>query len=904
MERRNQRQTKGRRDTREEAPEQDGSSGRFFKVAFAILAAFLLIMVVLLIVFLISGEDKTEYSVALFTSGTDNLLLGGKSESSKGYVSVPKDATIKSFRFNVTGTFPIPVERYDVGVNPTSIVADDLDQDGDQDIVVLNSGEDDFTILKNTKEGKFVMHANYPAPSNSSQVITANLNGDRYPDIVVIGVSRMVDVFLAYNDPEFNFSYDGPSRYLISDYSYSICALDLDNDGDLDLAATCKNSRTLDLLKNRGDGTFVSDVILPIENSPGEIVSGDLNGDQYPDLVIINRGDGDYKLGGKAWHYTTSVIMNDKGTLSNRTDYGVGKTPSAVSLSDLNNDGALDIVVANEGDAVNGVSVLMNDGKGIFPAGDGTEIGAQQYKAMDPNDVFCSDVNGDGYVDILTACRNTDSINVLLSKDKGTTFAPYKNCFVGYSPKSIFIADYDLDGDNDVASSDMRALDRQSSIGSVSILRNYGYGIFSTDREYKVGNCPRGVATEDLNGDGKPDISTANYFGSTLTALINNGQGDFGSREDYQLGLEPYSVVAADFDGDGHVDAASADEARFMIIMLFNDGTGHFKNGRPAYNIGGYPFSLHTDDYDGDGDFDLLTANHGQRSVAILNNTGDGTFETYWRIDLGYRMPFDAAFLDVNKDGIRDIVTANLGTDSNYTNTVSVLMGIGSVSFKTPVDYTVGLGPTALMTADIDQDGDIDIGTTNLADGTVSILKNNGDGTFGPASTYTVGKRPYFLKALEIDGDGYPDLVVSNADSNSLTLLLNDGSGGFSMLYEKTTGAYPYYMAVDDLDSDGRTDIVVTNVNTGSVSVVSDYYYPSDVRIDLDGNPNPPEYSLPTGELRTSVRTPDLSSDVQKYLDKHQHMADEEGNVQVPITILTGKSGLVKISDIELIYTR
>ena len=267
-------------------------------------------------------------------------------------------------------------------------------------------------------------------------------------------------------------------------------------------------------------------------------------------------------------------------------------------------------------------------------------------------------------------------------------------------------------------------------------------------------------------------------------------------------------------------------------------------------------------------------------------------------------MAFDAAYLDVNKDGIRDIITANLGTDSNYTKTVSVIIGKGGGSFYTPVDYIVGLGPTALITEDLDNDDDIDIGVTSLAVNTMSILLNNGDGTFKDAVSYNVGKRPYFLKAVKIDDDKFLDIVVSNSDSNSLTFLQNDGKGGFIQIYEKTTGAYPYYMAIDNLDGDGRPDIVVTNVNTASVSVVSDYYYPSDVKIDLNGNPNPPEYSLPPGELSTTVRTPDLSSEVQKYLDSHQHLADGDGNIQVPITVLMGKSGMVVLSDLELTYER
>src|SRR5437879_6529689 len=68
---------------------------------------------------------------------------------------------------------------------------------------------------------------------------------------------------------------------------------------------------------------------------------------------------------------------------------------------------------------------------------------------------------------------------------------------------------------------------------------------------FDTGSVPYSVAIGDLNGDGKPDLATANGGSNTVSVLLGNGDGSFGVRTDYGTGSNPYSVAIGDLNGDG-----------------------------------------------------------------------------------------------------------------------------------------------------------------------------------------------------------------------------------------------------------------------------------------------------------------------------------------------------------------
>jgi hypothetical protein len=226
----------------------------------------------------------------------------------------------------------------------------------------------------------------------------------------------------------------------------------------------------------------------------------------------------------------------------------------------------------------------------------------------------------------------------------------------------------------------------------------------------------------DFDGDGHPDLVTANFNTSTVSVLLNNGDGTFAAKTDYPTGANPESVAVGDFNGDGDLDLVTANVNADSVSVLLNNGDGTF-GAKTDYPTGVLPVSVAVGDFNGDGHLDLVTANESVHTVSVLLNNGDGTFAA-----------------------------------------------------KT--DYPTGNGPASVAVGDFDGDGHPDLVTADSGAATVSVLMNNGDGTFGANTDYPTDGSPVSVAVGDLNG-GLPDLVTANPSANTVSVLLNTtGSTG------------------------------------------------------------------------------------------------------------------------------
>jgi hypothetical protein len=139
-----------------------------------------------------------------------------------------------------------------------------------------------------------------------------------------------------------------------------------------------------------------------------------------------------------------------------------------------------------------------------------------------------------------------------------------------------------------------------------------------------------------LNGDGIPDLVTANVYGNSVTILLGNGNGTFTqpANSPVTVGFWPWSVAIGDFSGNGIADLAVANEYEnaddplgTSVTILMGNGKGSFTQapGSPV-TVGVQPEYIAVGDFNGDGVPDLATANNGGDSVTFLLGNGDGTF--------------------------------------------------------------------------------------------------------------------------------------------------------------------------------------------------------------------------------------------------------------------------------------
>lgn len=347
---------------------------------------------------------------------------------------------------------------------------------------------------------------------------------------------------------------------------------------------------------------------------------------------------------------------------------------------------------------------------------------------------------------------------------------------------------------------------------------------YSVATLHNPGPEPAGMATADLNGDGKPDLVVANFAGQNIAVLLNNGDGTFKPPVFYttpQLNT-PYAVVIADFNGDGKLDIVSGGEggAGGQVTVFLGNGDGTFQAG-VVYFVGNNGSAwVAAADMNGDGILDLVVpgdsgTGNGDEVVSVLLGVGDGTFQAPITTTLTYGAgSYDTlAAADFNKDGKTDIALLANGR-------LLLLLGNGNGTFQSPVDLQVQSNHMVIA-ADMNNDGNLDLIT--VSDSGVYVLLGNGNGTFQTAVSNTVSGGPLAIALSDLNGDGKLDVVVGGDSPSALQVLFGNGTAtlGSPILYATGSGpAFAGAIVTADFNGDGYPDVVASNAGDADVSVL------------------------------------------------------------------------------------
>jgi hypothetical protein len=285
---------------------------------------------------------------------------------------------------------------------------------------------------------------------------------------------------------------------------------------------------------------------------------------------------------------------------------------------------------------------------------------------------------------------------------------------------------------------------------------------------------------------------------------------DFDPGSSYELsGQGPKDIIVGHFDNsvDANVDLAIPSfDGDGDVTILFGDGGGGFPSADP-FSVPFNARGIGQGDFDGDGDSDLAVVGpEGPTQVPRLRvYLGDGTglFVAHAVIDaLG--TPTAVVSADFDEDGILDLAVA----DSDRGG-VSTFRGIGAGSFSPPVQIPVsaGLNPGDILASDFDGDGHTDLATPE------TVFLGAGDGTFskpGHRGGHAAG---------DMDLDGILDLVLASGTQVIVWLGNGDGTFEFGSL-RSFTGASLVVARVTDFNRDSIPDVVVVDANTDAVKVL------------------------------------------------------------------------------------
>jgi hypothetical protein len=358
--------------------------------------------------------------------------------------------------------------------------------------------------------------------------------------------------------------------------------------------------------------------------------------------------------------------------------YRAGQGPNALTLGDFNNDGTLDIAVANAcGDKLcetNGVvKVRLNNGDGTFT----NTVSSQSADSGSSIAATAADFNGDGNLDLAvvnTAINELGDVTILLGKGNGR-FRLVNAYDLNEVPEFVRAGDFNHDGKMDIAVT--------TNSNHVAVLPGNGDGSFQNPVFYDVEEGPQDLAVADVNRDGNLDLLVVNECGhtsgcrqGTVSVLLGNGNSTFQAQQSYFIGIFPLEVAVADFNGDGNPDLVldlpcgtdSSCVSNGGVGVLLGNGNGTFQNIVNYAATGMDTARVGTGIFANRNTPDIIALNYQTSNVTVFKGRGDGTFAAGRTFAVGGD-PVSVATDDLNGDGMDDVAILN-ETDRN----VSVLL--------------------------------------------------------------------------------------------------------------------------------------------------------------------------------------------------------------------------------------
>jgi hypothetical protein len=364
--------------------------------------------------------------------------------------------------------------------------------------------------------------------------------------------------------------------------------------------------------------------------SPISVAVGDLNGDGKPDLVVADDSNSgaDVKI-----FLNTTPKGSATPSFSAPVSYTLPSAPDYVAIADVNGDHKPDVIVSGEF-----ISVFMNTmATGATTPSFAAPVQFTPGINASTSSIAIGDLNNDGKPDIVTTNFAQNVVSVLMNTTPTgamtPSFAPVEQFAAGSTPESVALCDVNGDGKLDLV---VANFDSQN----VSVLMNTtpvvaATATFAPHVDFAVGGRPYSIAVGDLNGDGKPDLVTADPDTDSISVLVNTTPTGasiptFAAPEPFGLGGSSRQVIVGDFNGDGKLDVAAigsnvgAGSPDIVSVLLNTTVPGAALvtlERRQEFVAPEYSYTLASGDFNGDGLADIVSAGGGSNELGFLLNS-------------------------------------------------------------------------------------------------------------------------------------------------------------------------------------------------------------------------------------------------------------------------------------------
>jgi hypothetical protein len=378
----------------------------------------------------------------------------------------------------------------------------------------------------------------------------------------------------------------------------------------------------------------------------GGIVVADFDNDGVLDVVVANVGSAltaYYSHGPMAW--TGSTVP--------------GSRPGNVlEAADFNQDGWTDLAVAYT--SASRLSLYLGGPSGL-------RWSADRATGSSPRGVLAADLNQDGLVDLVTANRGSNTLSIFAGRrDAPDGFAAAVSRPAGRGSRRVAAGDFNHDGRLDLVSVNESVSDATLLLNTTTLRA----AAFSFHLEQPLGpnevgfGTPDGIEIADLDRNGRPDVVLLGGGGITIHFD--------GTARRTVLPIESLEMFGlGHFNRDGQLDIATLSYWNDQVQVFLGDGSGRFSSLPPQPLAKG--LGLRVADLNRDGTSDLVVRRGGV--LTVLYSRGDGVLEYGGDVQPPENAA-DVVVSDVNRDGIPDFVAGH-----GFPGGVSVLYGDASGSW-------------------------------------------------------------------------------------------------------------------------------------------------------------------------------------------------------------------------------
>jgi hypothetical protein len=563
---------------------------------------------------------------------------------------------------------------------PDGIALLDANQDGKLDVAVSNNRTSDVSVLLGDGNGHFGSPRAFVSDQEALTLVAGDVNGDKIPDLIALNRGTQPDavVLLGQGDGSFR----GVENVIVEDNPNAVLAGDIDNDGRSDLISAHSTGAVL-VSRALPAGGFAAPQVLQSHGDAVAVGHGDFNADGRLDIVAVNRSTSDVSLflgqrngfRGAPQNYTVGdgasalavadwngdgrpdlavaraplaapgvvsiLLAKPDGSFPTPTSVTVDVNPVALDVGDFNNDGKLDLVVANSPSATAHLGSLITATATVLTVDDASSLPSSGKIQIDSELIAYTGKSGNQLTGLVRGADGTTAaahnaaslasmasgLSILFGNGNGTFHAAAHVSVPLQNVAAIAVGDFDNDGNDDIA------VAQQVPVGGVIVLYGSGQGSFTAGLVPLSVQSPSALAARDLNGDLIPDLVVTDQVANAVLGFLSRAPvtpRSFQAAAGVTVARRPTSVVAADFDGDGRYDAAAGDSFVADISVLTNISATHTPILRG----------------DGNGDHRVSAAD----AVAVIRKLGEGASTRVEQVGRGTYAAAPGA--DANGDGV------------------------------------------------------------------------------------------------------------------------------------------------------------------------------------------------------------------------------------------------------------